>query len=102
VEIAMAAEAGDPAPDSPARTVLLKQSRLMDADLRLRGWQIARERAGLVLQSLTASAGLVLAAAVGRLVWDASRADGLVIEAFSVPPALAADGLTGEVVAAQL
>lgn len=98
----MAAEAGDPAPDSPARTVLLKQSRLMDADLRLRGWQIARERAGLVLQSLTASAGLVLAAAVGWLVWDASRADGLVIEAFSVPPALAADGLTGEVVAAQL
>ena len=49
IEIAMEAEAGDTAPDSPARRVLLGQERLIGADLTLRGWEIADRRAALVL-----------------------------------------------------
>ncbi len=102
IEIAMEAEAKDASPDSPARRVLLKQELLIGADLKLRGWQIASERAGYALKLLTAAAGLAVAVAVGLMIWSASRADGLVIEAFSVPPALAERGITGETLARQL
>ncbi|MET0150207.1 MAG: DUF2510 domain-containing protein, partial [Acidimicrobiales bacterium] len=46
-----------------------------------------------------ALAGLAVAAGVALMAWQASRANGLVVEAFLVPPALAAQGATGEVVA---
>ena len=91
----MEAEAHDAAPDSPARRLLLKQEKLV-------GWQIAGERAGFVLKALTVAAGLAAAAALSAIVWQASQEQGLVIDAFSVPPALAADGLTGQVVATRL
>jgi tetratricopeptide (TPR) repeat protein len=102
IEIAMETEAKDASPDSPARRVLLKQELLIGADLKLRGWQIASERAGYALKLLTGAAGLAVAAAVGAMIWSASRADGLVIEAFSVPAALAERGITGETLARQL
>jgi hypothetical protein len=35
-------------------------------------------------------------------VWNASRADGLIIQPFSVPPALVQRGVTGEAIAAQI
>lgn len=91
----MVAEAADPAPDSPARRLLVDQSRLVR-------WQIASERAGLALKVLTALAGLALAGLVLGLAWQASRADGVILEPFAVPPALAADGVSGQVVAAQV
>ena len=50
----------------------------------------------------TLCVGIAAACLVGAAVWDAAHDDGLVIEAFSVPPDLAARGLTGEVVANQL
>jgi tetratricopeptide (TPR) repeat protein len=92
IEMAMAAEAHDRSPDSPARTLLVNQNRLVL-------WQIAGERAGFALKVLTALAGLAVAAGVALMAWQASRANGLVVEAFLVPPALAAQGATGEVVA---
>ena len=95
IEIAMEAEAQDTAPDSPARTLLLNQNRLVIA-------QIASERTGLLLKRLTGLAGLAVVAALATLIWQASQARGIVVEAFSVPPDLAARGLTGEVVANQL
>jgi len=95
IEIAMEAEAGDTRHDSPARRVLLKQEKLI-------GWQIASERASYALKLLTAAAGIAIAVAMGLMIWSASRADGLVIQAFSVPPALAERGITGETVARQL
>jgi hypothetical protein len=95
IEIAMEEEARDGAPDSPARRLLVEQARLV----RL---QIAGERAGFCLKVLMGLAGVVAATGLGLMVWQASRADGVVIEAFSTPPDLAADGLTGQVVAAQL
>ena len=95
IEIAMEAEVGDTSPDSPARTLLLNQNRLVIV-------QIASERTGLLLKRLTGLAGLALAAALAALIWQASQARGIVVEAFSVPPDLATRGMTGEVVASQL
>ncbi len=95
IEIAMEAEAKDARPDSPARTLLVNQNRLVRR-------QIASEDFSIALKLLTAAAGLAVAVAMGLMIWSASRANGLVIEAFSVPPALAQRGITGETVARQL
>ena len=95
IEIAMEAEATDTSPDSPARRVLLKQERLI-------GWDIADRRMGVALKVLTGLAGLAAGLALGGMVWNAAHADNLVIEAFSVPPALAERGITGESLARQL
>ena len=92
IEIAMEAEAGDTSPDSPARRVLLKQEALI-------GWQIASERAGFALKVLTGLVGLGGAAALSLMCWTASQADGVVVEAFLVPPELAQQGMSGEAVA---
>ncbi len=45
---------------------------------------------------------VAIAIGVGATIWNAASDKGLVIEAFSVPPDMAARGLTGEVVAAKL
>ena len=60
---------------------------------------IFNERMSAALKLLTTCAGLAVAAALVFLVWDAVDAQGLVIDAFSVPPDLAARGLSGDVVA---
>ena len=95
IEIAMEAEASGEAPTGFAHEVLRRQSALI-------GWQIANERMGFVLRVMTWLAGLTVAAVAGFLVWQASRADGLVVEPFSTPPELAARGLTGPVVAGEV
>jgi tetratricopeptide (TPR) repeat protein len=101
LEIALDAERGDGAADSPARTLLVKHNALADADLRHRALQIASERAGMLLKVLTAAAGLAAAAVLVVLAWQAHDAHGLVVEPFSTPPDLAAKGLTGQAVAAR-
>ncbi|WP_411288375.1 hypothetical protein [Phenylobacterium sp.] len=95
IEMAMEAEAADARADSPARRVLIKHEKLID-------WQIASERAGVALKVLTGLVGLAAAGALGVMVWDASQADGVILEPFTVPPALAAEGVSGEVVAGQV
>lgn len=95
VEIAMEAEAGDAAPDSPARLVLVEHRRLIRAQIAQARRQAVRELAIMAFVGLTVlSAGLV--------VWNASRASGLVIQPFTVPPALAERGLDGTAVASLL
>ncbi|MDB5432243.1 MAG: hypothetical protein JWP35_3359 [Caulobacter sp.] len=95
VEIALDAERGDPARDSPARALLVNQNRLILM-------QIASERVGMILKALTGLAGVTAATALGLMVWDAAHDHGLVIEPFSTPPDLAAQGLTGQVLATEL
>ena len=95
IEIAMEAEAAGVAPTGQASLLLADQRRLI-------GWQIASERAGFALKVLTGLAGLAAAAALGVMVWQAAHADGVVLEPFTVPPALAADGVSGQVVASQV
>jgi hypothetical protein len=96
--------------DAEAVTFLRKQSRLIDlqtehlheqrevvlARLRLGRW---KDRASLALQAGTALVGLAVVIAIGAMAWGASREHGVVVEAFSVPPDLAARGLNGQVVA---
>ena len=95
IEIAMEAEASDTSPDSPARTLLVNQNRLVV-------WQIASERAGVALKVLTGLAGLAAAGVLAVLLWNAARSDDLVVEPFSVPATLQARGITGESLARQL
>ena len=95
IEIAMDAEAEGVAPEGVAHEVLRKQSALI-------GWQIASERAGFALKVLTGIAGLVAAGVLGLMAWNAGRADGVVIEAFAVPPDLAAKGYSGQALASRV
>ena len=67
--------------------------------LRLTIWE---KRAGMLLRVATAIVGIAFATFLGAVVWDAAHADGLVVESFSVPPDMTAQGLTGQVVAAQM
>ncbi len=63
---------------------------------------IWEKRLGVLLRIATAFTGLAIAAGLAFMVRDASQSSGFLIEPFSVPPDLAAKGLTGEVVAAKL
>jgi tetratricopeptide (TPR) repeat protein len=107
--MAMEAARGDPALGDPARTVLLKQSAWFDKQGRLADEQIGlarherfRNRMKSIRDGLLALGVLGLLAAVSAVVWSARRAEGLVVEALSVPPEMAERGLTGGAVAAQL
>lgn len=91
----MAAERHDPAPDSPARRVLLKHERLIDAQTAQLGRQRWRD---FIITAL----GVTVLAAVGFLVWHASRARGVVVEPFAVPPDMVERGLSGPVLATQM
>jgi tetratricopeptide (TPR) repeat protein len=91
----MEVEARDTTAESPARRLLIKQERLIDA-------QLTGERLSNGLKMLGGFAGLTATVALGLMAWTASRADGLVVDAFSVPPTLAEQGVTGEAVARQL
>ena len=95
----MEAEASGVMPEGVAHEVLRKQSTLLSRQSILTGWQIASERASFALKVLTGVAGVAVASALAAMAWQASRSDGLVVEAFSVPPALVSRGATGEVVA---
>ena len=73
-----------------------EEAELELSHLRLRrfsGWAKAIFEASVGLLAVAALCGL------GITVWDAAHADGLVIEEFSVPPDLAAKGMTGQAVA---
>ena len=56
----------------------------------------------VLLRIATAAIGITIAAGLGYMIWDAANSNDLVIDAFAVPPDLAARGLSGPVVAAKL
>jgi tetratricopeptide (TPR) repeat protein len=66
--------------------------------LHLSVWE---KQLGVLLRAATVVVGIGFAAAITFVIWDAAHSDGLVIEAFSVPPDLAQRGMTGQVVAAE-
>lgn len=75
---------------------LHEQRQLQLAHLRVRRW---KDRMSLSLQVLAVFAGAVLVVAFAGMAWHAHEDHGLLIDAFEVPPELAADGLSGTVVA---
>ena len=96
--------------DDRLDALLEKQSRMLDlqmdnleGDRALQHRHLAlkyfgdRLRIGLLL--LAIAFGLFVFIGLAVMAWQAHEDHGLVIEAFSVPPGLASDGLTGEVVA---
>jgi tetratricopeptide (TPR) repeat protein len=111
--IALEAARADPAMAEDARTLLREQARLarMQADQLseeavLTRWSLRLKRASELMKfAFELSVALVLVAVVAALataMWSAAHDNGLVIQAFSVPPDFAARGLSGEVVASQL
>ena len=95
VEIAMDLERGDHSTASPARLLLIDQRRLIRS-------QILSERMGAALKVLAAVAGLLAVSILGFMAYQASRTDQLVLQPFSVPPELAARGMTGTVMTTRL
>ncbi|HEX3673824.1 MAG TPA: hypothetical protein VHU87_06085, partial [Rhizomicrobium sp.] len=94
--------------DPRAAAFLEKQGRLIELqieDLRredaIRHWSLRVRHIGDVLKVAFEIAAafivIVLAVGIGAALWSATQADGLVVQAFSVPPDLAGRGLTGEV-----
>jgi tetratricopeptide (TPR) repeat protein len=86
--------------------VLRLQAEDLKREDKLRHWSLRVRHISDVLKVAfeIAIAFIVLSIAVGigAAIWTASQDDGLVIESFSVPPDMAARGLSGQVVAGQL
>ncbi len=109
VALALNATNADPSIAEDARQFLRKQSALVDdqrhhlheqlKSLRLSIWE---KRMGMLLRIAMAFVGLLAAAFLAYIVWDAAHDEGLVIEAFSVPPDLVQKGFTGQVVATRM
>jgi tetratricopeptide (TPR) repeat protein len=102
VDLALRAEQHDPAPDSPARRVLVKHEQLLDQQIGLARNERFRNRIKAVRDGVLAVAVLAMVGAVSWVIWDASRAEGVVIEPLAVAPDLAEAGVTGEVAAGRL
>jgi len=86
--------------------VLHLQAHELKHELKLRHWSLRVRHISDVLkvafEVAVAFIFLAIATAIGFEIWDAAHDDGLVIEAFQVPPDMAARGLSGQVVAGQL
>jgi hypothetical protein len=106
--------------DPRAAAFLEKQSRLADEQIaltRLQAEELRREESlrhralhmhhasdaiKLAFEIVMAVIVFAVAVGIGAAIWSASRADGLVIDAFQVPQSMAAQGLSGQVVASKL
>ncbi len=84
------------------RKFIAKQSHHLDEQFKRLKMAVISDRLSVVLKVLTGFVGLAIAAGVALMIWDAAHSQGLIIEQFSVPPELAAKGLTGQVVASQI
>ena len=96
-------KAGDPADLflEDQRRLIAKQLHHLDEQFKTLTLDRWSKRLRLAFQALTILVGVLVLAGVGWMAAEASRADGLVIKAFSVPPAMAARGVTGEALAAE-
>jgi tetratricopeptide (TPR) repeat protein len=65
-------------------------------------WRRFNDQMRGVLQMMAAAVAALVMFAIAAAMWSAYEANGVVIEAFSVPPDLAAKGLTGQVIATRL
>jgi tetratricopeptide (TPR) repeat protein len=84
------------------RALIADQRHHLGEQLKRLRLNIIDQRMSIVLKAMTAAVGLAVAVGLGCAIWYAAHDNGLVIEAFSVPPDMAARGLTGQAVAAQL
>ena len=57
---------------------------------------------GALLRVATLCVGVAVAGGAAVMVWDAAHSNGLIVEAFTVPPDMETHGLSGKVVAGQI
>jgi tetratricopeptide (TPR) repeat protein len=88
--------------DDAASALLKKHTELLQAQIRSERLDHGAKRMAMAARLLIAIAALVIASGFIWMVLSARADHGLVIEAFATPPDLAARGLTGEVLAANL
>ena len=110
---AMHAALGASGASEEARDYLRKQSLLADLQIdnlrkqdeyelsHLR-WRRFNDQMKGAMQIMVVAAGLLIVVGVGATVWNASRADGLVVDAFTVPPDFEKAGTTGDVIAGDI
>jgi tetratricopeptide (TPR) repeat protein len=84
------------------RVLIAAQLHHLHEQLKQIHLDVWEKRLGVLLRVATAFIGVAIAAAMAFLVWNAASSNDLVIDAFAVPPELAARGLSGPVVAAKL
>ena len=102
VAIGAALSRCSPAVDNELIAYLHDQRHHMHEQLKQIHLDIWEKWLGVFLRLATSVVGVAAAVAVGFLVWGAAHSNGLRVEPFSVPPDLAAHGLTGQVVAARV
>ena len=110
---AMHAALGAAGTADEAREYLRKQSRLADLQIdtlqkqdefetsHLR-WRRFNDQMKGAMQIMLVAIGALFVFGIGAAVWSAAHDDGVVIEAFNVPPDMSARGLTGSVVSSML
>ena len=84
------------------RTLIADQRHHLREQYKQLTLGIFGQRLSIALKALTAILCVAIAAGLGAAGWNASRADGMVVDAFSVPPQFSEAGITGEVVADDL
>ncbi|HZK98785.1 MAG TPA: hypothetical protein VFC47_02705 [Caulobacteraceae bacterium] len=101
---ALAAEASAYFRDQAALVRLQAEHLHEQREVQLSHLKLRRlgERMRLAFQAFFILIGTGLAVGVLVMAWDAEHDHGLVVEAFSAPPDLAARGLTGQVIAKQV
>jgi tetratricopeptide (TPR) repeat protein len=97
--MAKSQSSSSPAVDRELTAYLAEQRHHLKSQFGLKQWEM---RLGVLLRLATVFVGLAVAAGLAFMVWNAANDNGLVVEAFSVPPDLEARGLTGQVVAKQV
>ncbi len=109
VALALDGATGKPELSEAIAAFLKEQRKLMVEQREQLRDQVKRLKLGIIdqrfsiaLKAMTAVIGFAVAGALALIVWNAAGSGGLVIEPFSVPPDLAARGLTGQVVASKL
>lgn len=93
---------GMAAGDAAAAEYLKARTRVMDAEYERLHLSHFREWMYTALEAIIGLILFLVFAAVASAVYQAGRADGLVIESFSAPPDLVQKGLTGQVLASKL
>ncbi len=88
--------------DEAATEFLKARTRVLDAEWERLHLSHFREWMYTALELVIGLILFLVFAAIASAVYEAGRADGLVIEAFSAPPDLAAKGLGGQVLASKL
>ena len=88
--------------DDDLAAYLRDQRHHLHEQLKQLHLSIWEKRTGVFLRVATAIVGVGVAGIFALMVWDAAHSSGLVVEPFAVPSDMAANGLTGQVVASQM